>query len=283
MSVNHSVPNGSHQSHADNEKEVGEGIKNSGVDRKDIWITSKLWNTDHRPKEARKAIEATLSDLGVEYLDLYLVHWPVAFKHDGDNEVDKDTSIVETWRALEGFVKANLTRHIGISNFSPSDVKKILSEAEIKPYAHELETHPYLQQQEFIDYHADEGIKVIAYSPLANTNPTYDPDRVPSILDDPFWNALAERKNASVVQTVLAWGRERGTIVIPKSVHEKYIDQNLKSLDIHFSEDELDEVAKQDKKVRLNDPGKKWGVDLFDGLDDPTRERHRESDDDGEL
>lgn len=262
----------------ENEKEVGQGIAASGVARKDIWVTSKLWNTDHRPKEARKAIEATLSDLGVEYLDLYLIHWPVAFVPGGDKELDHDTSLVDTWRALEGFVKANLTKHIGISNFAPRDVRTILEVAEIRPYAHELETHPYLQQQDFVDYHAAEGIRVIAYSPLANTNPTYDPGNVPSILDDPFWQKVAERKKSTVAQAVLAWGRERGTIVIPKSVHEKYIDQNLKSLDIKFTKDELEIISKQDKKLRLNDPGKSWGVDLFDGLDAPTKKEEEVDD-----
>ncbi|KAF4973862.1 hypothetical protein FZEAL_9180 [Fusarium zealandicum] len=253
-----------------NEGEVGEGIEASGVARKDIWITSKLWNTDHRPEQARKAIKKSIADLGVDYLDLYLIHWPVAFV-PGGTELDNDTSIVDTWLAMEQFVHANLTRYIGLSNFSPRDIDRILKVATIQPYAHELETHPYLQQQEFVNFHLERDLKVIAYSPLANTNPTYDPN-VPSILDDPFWKKLAEDKNATVAQTVLAWGQQRGTIVIPKSTHEKYIDENFASQDIKFTEDELAKIAGQDKKVRLNDPGKKWGVDFFEGLDSPTKE-----------
>jgi len=252
-----------------NEDEVGKGIAASGVHRSDMWVTSKLWNSDHRSKEAEKAIKKTLSDLGVGYLDLYLMHWPVAFVPDKGTKVDKETSIVDTWRAMEDLVHQNLTRHIGISNFAPQDVEQILDMCTICPYAHELETHPYLQQQKFVDYHTANDIKIIAYSPLGNSNPTYD-SGVPALLKDPFWTALALTKNATVAQTVLAWGMQRGTIVIPKSVHEKYIDENLGALGLTFSELEFTAIAAQDKKLRMNDPGEGWGVPLFHGLDDPT-------------
>lgn len=257
-----------------NEKEVGRGIAASGIDRSQLWVTSKLWNVDHRPEAARKAIETTIADLGVDYLDLYLVHWPVAFKPGGKQKLDHETSILDTWRALEGLVRDNKTRHIGISNFAPADVNVILSAADIRPYAHEFETHPYLQQQSWVDWHLERDIKVIAYSPLANTNPTYHKG-APPILKDPFWLDLAERKNATVAQVILAWGMQRGTVVIPKSVHEEYIEQNRGALDkdIKFTEAELREVASYDRKVRMNDPGRKWGVDLFKGLDDPTNLR----------
>ncbi len=224
-------------------------------------MTSKLWNTDHRQEEAEAAIKKTIADLGVDYLDLYLIHWPVAFV-PGSTELDEKTSIQDTWRTLEGFVRANFTRRIGLSNFAKADVEAILEIASIKPYAHEFETHPYLQQQDFVDYHADVGIKVIAYSPLANTNPTYRDD-LTAIFDDPFWKQLAEKKKASVAQTVLAWGLQRGTSVIPKSTSKKHLLENLEALKISFSEEELAEISNQDKKVRLNNPSKKWGVELF--------------------
>ncbi|KAH7035534.1 aldo/keto reductase [Microdochium trichocladiopsis] len=256
-----------------NEREVGKGITRSKVHRSDIWVTSKLWNADHRPDRVHEAIGKTISDLGVRYLDLYLMHWPVAFVPGGSGtELDNKTSILTTWRAMEDAVRAGLTRHIGISNFARADVEALLKEAKIKPYAHEFETHPYLQQQHFVDFHSDNGIKVIAYSPLANTNPTYDGNKpVAPIFEDPIWRDMAERKNCTVAQAVLGWGLQRGTVVIPKSVHKEYIKENLNARRVDFTEEEMQEIAAADKKVRFNDPGKGWGVRLFADLDDPTR------------
>lgn len=200
------------------------------------------------------------------------MHWPVAFLPDtaGRTIVDHDTDILTTWRAMEDLVRNNLTRHIGVSNFSPRQLDTILKECEICPFAHEFETHPYLQQQAFVDWHAEHNIKVIAYSPLANLNPTYK-DKYPKldpILEDPFWKDIASRKNVTVAQAILGWGIQRGTIVIPKSVHEKYIFENLASVNVTFSKAELREIAAQDKRSRFNNPSKDWGVDLFEGLDD---------------
>ncbi|KAI9163683.1 oxidoreductase [Paramyrothecium foliicola] len=254
-----------------NEDKVGAGIASSKAERKDIWVTSKLWNIHHRPELAQDAIEESIDSLGVKYLDLYLMHWPVAFDPDSKgNKIDKSISIVDTWRAMEELVRANRTRYIGISNFSPADVQTILDICEICPYAHEFETHPYLQQQDFVDWHLKNDIKVIAYSPLGNTNPTYDSDS-PPLLKDPFWKSLADKKKATVAQAVLAWGLQRGTIIIPKSTHKDYIKENLKAKDIHFTKEELDEIAAHDKKKRMNDPGRSWGVELFKGLDNPTK------------
>ncbi|KAI1805955.1 putative dihydrodiol dehydrogenase [Daldinia bambusicola] len=252
-----------------NEDQTGKGIASAKVPRDDIWVTSKLWNEHHRPKDVEKAIKKSLSDLGLEYLDLYLMHWPVAFVPGEGTKIDEQTSIIDTWRAMEDLVRANLTRYIGISNFAPKDIEVILDICKICPYAHEFETHPYLQQQDFVDYHKDINMKVIAYSPLANTNPTYHSGLAP-IIEDPFWKKLASEKQATVPQVVLAWGLQRGTVVIPKSTHEKHIKENFDALDIGFTQDEMDAILKQDKKKRMNDPGKGWGIKLFEDLDDPT-------------
>jgi diketogulonate reductase-like aldo/keto reductase len=250
------------------------------VHRDKLWVTSKLWNEHHRPDEATAAIQKSIKDLGVGYLDLYLIHWPVAFVPGKGDKVDKSTSIVDTWRVMENLARSNLTRKIGISNFSKRDVETIMEICQICPYAHEFETHPYLQQQEFVDYHKEIGVKVIAYSPLANTNPTYDGNnKLDPILEDPFWVKLAKKKNATVAQAILAWGSQRETIIIPKSVHEKYIVENLGALDITFTEEEMRDIGKQDKKVRMNNPGTSWGIKLFADLDDPTQ---LDDDDDGE-
>ena len=252
-----------------NEEYVGKALNDSKRPRSSYWITSKLWNDHHRPDLVRPALEKTLSDLNTSYLDLYLMHWPISFKASSST-LDKNTSIVDTWHAMESLVHANLTRHIGISNFSPAEIKHLLNHSNIKPYAHEYETHPYLQQSEFTLWHLKHDIKVIAYSPLANLNPTYaeaHPD-LPLIIQDPFWIDMAWRKNCTAAQAILAWGVQRGTIVIPKSVHEARIVENLNSLKVKFSDMEMAEISVRDKKARLNDPSKGWGVNLFQGLDD---------------
>ncbi|KAI8635238.1 aldo/keto reductase [Xylariaceae sp. FL1651] len=255
-----------------NEDETGKGIQAANVPRDKLWVTSKLWNAHHRPTEAITAIQNSINDLGVQYLDLYLIHWPVAFVPGEGTKIDEDITIVHTWRAMENLVRSNFTRRIGISNFSKRDVETIIDICQICPYAHEFETHPYLQQQDFVDYHQEIGVKVIAYSPLANTNPTYkDKNKLEPILKDPFWVELAKKKNATVPQTILAWNLQRGLIVIPKSVHEEYITENLGASNINFTKREMRHIAKQDKKVRMNDPGQGWGVKLFADLDDPTR------------
>ncbi|KAI2473605.1 Aldo/keto reductase [Annulohypoxylon bovei var. microspora] len=255
-----------------NENETGRGIEDTLIPREDIWVTSKLWNTHHRPDEAIAAINQSLSDLRLEYLDLYLMHWPVAFIPGEGTALDGNTSIIDTWRAMEGLVRANLTRHIGISNFAKRDVETILDICTICPYAHEFETHPYLQQQDFVDFHNEEGIKVIAYSPLGNTNPTYHGHHgnLNPLLEDPFWKDMADIKGATVAQTVLAWGIARGTVVIPKSVRKSHLLENLGALEISFTEGELDAIRNLDKKSRMNNPGHNWEVDLFADLDDPT-------------
>ncbi|KAI0889740.1 Aldo/keto reductase [Annulohypoxylon maeteangense] len=255
-----------------NEDETGKGIADANVDRRYIWVTSKLWNTDHQPDRVEPAIRQSLSDLGLDYLDLYLMHWPVAFVPGDGTELDRETSIVDTWRAMEDLVRANLTRFIGISNFSRRNLNVILDICDICPYAHEFELHPYLQQNDFVNFHKEVGIKVIAYSPLGNTNPIYNGrhGNLPPLLEDPFWKKLADVKGASVAQTVLAWGMRRGTVVIPKSVHENHIYQNMFSLEINFNVLEMYNISQQDKRARMNNPSESWGVELFADLDDHT-------------
>lgn len=143
----------------------------------------------------------------------------------------------------------------------------LLKEADIKPLAHEFETHPYLQQKEFVEWHKEQNIAVIAYSPLANTNPTYQSPGVPSILKDKTLVEMADKKNVTVAQILLNWGMKRGTIVIPKSTHESRIVENLESVDIEVTSADMDILSGMDKKLRLSNPSKSWGVPLFSDLD----------------
>ena len=255
-----------------NEEYVGAGLSSgTNLSRTSYWITSKLWNDAHRPDLVEPALRKTLRDLNTTHLDLYLMHWPVAFIPNKSPRtiIDQDTTLLATWRAMESLVAANLTRYIGVSNFSPRQLDTILKDCKIRPFAHEFETHPYLQQQDFVDWHSKQDIKVIAYSPLANLNPTYNGTHaeMPPITEDPFWKELAGNKSVSVAQAVLGWGLQRGTVVIPKSVHEERIVENWGARDVRFSDEEMVRVLEQDRKARFNNPGKGWGVELFEGLD----------------
>lgn len=213
-------------------------------------------------------IHETLGRLGLEQLDLYLMHWPVAFQ-PGTTELDPSTTLLDTWRTMEDLVRANLTRRIGVSNFAWWELEAVLAACEICPYAHEFETHPYLQQQAFVDYHEQVGVRVIAYSPLGNTNPTYTRHgSIDPLLEDPFWVDLARSKGATPAQAVLAWGIQRGTVVIPKSTSEKHLAENVEAAKITFTKDELKAIAEQDKRARFSNPSKAWGYKLFSDLDD---------------
>jgi alcohol dehydrogenase (NADP+) len=251
-----------------NEATVGKALSDSSLPRSAYWLTSKLWNTAHSPSAVEPALRQTLSDLNTSYVDLYLMHWPVAF-HPSNSSYDNTTSITSTWHAMESLRRLGLTRHIGISNFSPGQLTQIIDHCLAGghcPVAHEFETHPYLQQQAFVDLHRRLGIQIIAYSPLGNLNPIYDSPSLPSILEDPFWMKTAERKNVTVAQAVLGWNMQRGVVVIPKSVHEARIAENWGANGVGK---EMAEMAQQDKKVRFNNPSKEWGVQgkLFEGLD----------------
>jgi alcohol dehydrogenase (NADP+) len=257
-----------------NEGYVGAGLSSSTTNRSrsSYWLTSKLWNDAHAPSKVEPALRQTLHDLNTTHLDLYLMHWPVAFvpNKSGRTIIDQDTTLLDTWRAMEALVAQNLTRHIGISNFSPRQIDLILKDCRIPPYAHEFETHPYLQQQDFVDWHIAHGIKVIAYSPLANLNPTYNGTHgeLAPILKDEFWVEMARNKSLdSVAQAILGWGIQRGTVVIPKSTHADRIRENLGAAEVSFTEEEMLRVLEQDRRARFNDPSKGWGVELFEGLD----------------
>ncbi|XP_044259859.1 aldo-keto reductase family 1 member B1-like isoform X2 [Tribolium madens] len=235
-----------------NENEVGDAIiakiKQGVVKREELFVTSKLWNTFHRPDLVEGAIKKTLSDLGLEYLDLYLIHWPLAYKEeagslfptDPQGKIQfSDVDYVDTWKAMEELVKKGLTKSIGISNFNKRQIERILSAATITPVTNQVECHPYLNQSRLIEFCKSKNITVTGYSPLGSPDrPWAKPDE-PQLLDDPKLKELAKKYNKTSAQIVLRYQVQRGVITIPKSVTKSRIEENFNIFDFELSADDV--------------------------------------------
>ncbi|KAL9539020.1 hypothetical protein MBANPS3_010516 [Mucor bainieri] len=260
-----------------NEDEVGQGIRESGVPRSEIFVTSKLWNTHHRKEYVKSAVKASLEALGLDYLDLYLIHWPVSFINTGKPEdtpvvptmdylIPKKDGVVqieqvdplETWKAMEELVEQGLVKAIGLSNFNIEKIQHVLDHCKIKPAQLQVELHPGLQQPELVDFCHKHGIHVTAYSPLGNN--VYGEER---IVDDPVIVNVAKKLNKSPAQVCIAFAAQRGIVVIPKSVTESRIKENFQ--DFELSKEDFDAVASLgSRNIRYNDPGvKDWNCSIF--------------------
>ncbi len=261
-----------------NEVEAGEGIaraiKEGICSREDLWITSKLWNTFHRPEHVRLACEKTLADLGVDYLDLYLVHFPISLKYvpiaeryppewifnpkaeHPTMEIDP-VPLFETWRAMEGLVRAGLVRNIGVCNYNSALLHDLMAYAEIKPAMLQIESHPYLTQERLLQLAQNYEIAVTAFSPLGAgsyvaLSMAAEND---SVLSHPEVLQIASRLHRSPAQVVLRWGVQRGTSVIPKTSRLERLPENLAVFDFTLSDDEMAAISALNQNRRFNDPG----------------------------
>jgi alcohol dehydrogenase (NADP+) len=238
-----------------------------------------LTSHSHAPDRVEAGLNQTLKDLNLDYLDLYLMHWPVG---KGPKEKKYDYDYVETWKAMTELLKTGRVRRIGVANFSPSQLKELVKHS-LKgdsplPAVHQMELHPYLPQAKWIYAHKAHGIAVTAYSPLGNMNPTYGDrsrravttqSKAPLLLENKIIKSIAEKLECTPAQVVLAWGMSRGTSVIPKSKHESHIEENLGATGCQLGTDDLADIDELgEEPVRFNNPSDAWGVHLFDGLDD---------------
>jgi 2,5-diketo-D-gluconate reductase A len=212
-----------------NEKEVGEAVRGSGLDRSEVFVTSKLNNGFHRPDDARRAFDRSLNDLGFDYVDLFLIHWPLPTLYDGD--------YVSTWRTLEEFQRDGRARSIGVSNFQVDHLRRLAAETGVVPAVNQIELHPYLLNEEVRAYGEAHGIATQAWSPIAQGE----------VLDDPAITAIADRLDRSPAQVVLRWHIQRGSIVFPKSTTPARIKENFELFDFRLEPDDVETIAALDR------------------------------------
>ncbi len=212
-----------------NEKEVGEAIRASGLDRGDVFVTSKLNNGFHEPQDARDAFERTLSELGFDYVDLFLIHWPLPTLYDGD--------FVSTWKTLEGFHRDGRARSIGVSNFQIEHLEKLASETDTVPAVNQIEAHPYFANDAVRGYGREHGIATEAWSPIAKGG----------VLDDPTITRIAEKVGKTPAQVVLRWHIQRGDIVFPKSATPSRMRENFELFDFELGYDDMGEITALDR------------------------------------
>ena len=215
-----------------NEKEVGEAIRRSDLDRGQVFVTSKLSNDAHRPDDARQAFDESLKALGFDYLDLFLIHWPLPTRYEGD--------YVSTWRTLEEFYRDGRVRSIGVSNFQSHHLRRLHRESEIVPAVNQIEVNPYLTQAELRGFCAEHQIAVEAWSPLGRGN----------VLGDPAIAAIARRAAKTPAQVVLRWHLQRGDIVFPKSVNPDRIRENIDLFDFGLDRGEIEAISALNRNER---------------------------------
>jgi 2,5-diketo-D-gluconate reductase A len=222
-----------------NEAEVGQAIGKSGRDRADVFVTTKLNNGAHEPDAAREAFDGSLKALGFDYVDLFLIHWPVPSRYGGD--------FISTWKTLEEFYREGRARSIGVSNFQPHHLRRLHGETEIRPAVDQIEVNPYLTQDELRRFCADHEIAVEAWSPIARGN----------ALQDPTIEAIARKYGKTTAQTILRWHIERGDIIFPKSVTPARIKENIEIFDFELSGEDVEAISALNRNQRTGpDPDK---------------------------
>lgn len=212
-----------------NEKEVAQGIRDAGLDRGDVFVTSKLNNGFHKPDDARRAFDETLKKLDSDYVDLFLIHWPLPTLYDGD--------FVSTWRVFEEFARDGRARSIGVSNFQVAHLDRLANETDTVPSVNQIEVHPYFGNDEVRAYGREHGIATEAWAPIAQGK----------VLDDPVIKRVAEGRGKTAAQAVLRWHIQRGDIVFPKSVTPERVKENFELFDFELDDSDMDAISALNK------------------------------------
>lgn len=246
-----------------NEGEVGTGIKAKIDDctatRQDLFITSKVWNTFHSYNKVEENLRMSLKNLGTNYLDLYLIHWPMGYqenteifpKDENGKFIYSDIDYLETWKAMEYCVEIGLTRSIGVSNFNSQQLQRLLDNCRVKPAVLQIECHPYLNNAKMIQFCKERGIVVTAYSPLGSPDRPWAKPGDPVLTEHQTLKTVAQKYNRTVAQVILRYQTQRGVVVIPKSVTKERIIQNLRCTDFDLSEEDIKLIESFDCNGRV--------------------------------
>ena len=256
-----------------NQAEIGRAVNAACaegiVSREQLWITSKLWNDCHAPEDVQPALEQTLEELQTDYLDLYLMHWPVAHKKGHylpkapeDMISLADLPLATTWEALGKLRDKGLCRHIGVANFSVPKLRALVDNARYKPEMNQIELHPYLQQPEMFNFCRQNAIHLTAYASLGSPD---RPERLkdknePALLEEPVILEIAGQRQVAPAQVLLSWAIHLGAAVIPKSVNPERMRQNLAAVDLSLAQEELQQIARLDRHRRYVH-GRSWALE----------------------